>query len=125
MRRINLFLMTMCTTVLMICYPAIAKEEQNITYVDDDRCTFRLVSTDEDKIWGYTWNVFLENKTNEDLMFSIDEVSVNGAMIDPFWSNEVPAGLKENDEIHWSFTELRKYGIEDISNVDFRLRVRR
>ena len=97
--------------------------DQEMTYVDDENCTFKITGTRDDAIWGYSWDVYLENKTGKTLMFAVENVSVNGAMIDPFWATEVPSGMKKNSSISWSKQEFAKYGIEDVEAIEFTLHV--
>lgn len=46
--------------------------------VDDDNITVTFIGTEYDDIWGYTVKLFLVNKTDTSVMFSADDVSVNG-----------------------------------------------
>lgn len=64
-------------------------EFQAQTIVDNEFCTMILESLDENGMWGYSWKVQLENKTDKNLMFGIDDCSVNGVMADPFWSSRI------------------------------------
>lgn len=97
--------------------------EQEIVLADDENCTFKLVSVIPDNPWGYTWNVYLENKTEQNLMFFLEDVSINGIMCDPFWATIVLAGSEANQEINWAFDEFERIGITDVTAVEFRLSV--
>lgn len=101
----------------------LADEFEEIVIVDDENCCFKITGVDEDNIWGYTWNVYAENKTDKTLMFSFDDVAVNGYMCDPFWATEVSAGMKSNSEISWFTNEFEENGITGVENVVFTLRV--
>lgn len=94
-----------------------------VVLVDDENCTFKITSIDEDNLWGYTLNVYLENKTDLELMFSLDEVSVNGYMCDPFWATTVSGGKKANDGISFSESDFEKNGITDVTDITFTLNV--
>lgn len=68
--------------------------------VDDENCRFTIKKAEDSGIWGFTIKVSCENKTaDQTLMFSLDNVSVNGYMSDPFWATEVSAGKIANEEI--------------------------
>ena len=84
-----------------------------------------LESIDETGMWGYSWKVQLENKTDKNLMFGIDDCSVNGVMADPFWSSSVAAGKKSNETISWSSSLFEENGIssDNVTQVIFDLRV--
>jgi hypothetical protein len=91
--------------------------------VDDDNVTFIITSAGESRIWGFTLNVFMGNKTDLDLMFSFDNVSVNGFMIDPFWASEVAAGKKSNTEISFSSSAFERSNIISVDEITFTLTV--
>ena len=93
------------------------------TIVDKDGVKFEITGVEEDGFWGYTWNVYIENNTDQSLMYSLDDVSVNGVMVDPFWATEVEAGKKSNNDISWSGSALEEVGIDEVTVVDFQLRI--
>lgn len=91
--------------------------------VDDDNCTVIIKGIDPDNLFGYTLNVYLENKTDKELMFSVDDVSVNGFMCDPFWASTVSAGKKANEQINFLESEFEKNGIQEVKEISFTLNV--
>lgn len=98
-------------------------EFQEEILVDNENCTFKITDIESDGDWGYTLKVYLENKTDKNLMFSWDDVSVNGFMCDPFWATSVQAGKKANSEISFSETDFEENGIENVENIEFKLSV--
>ena len=90
---------------------------EQIVLVDDENCTMIIKSVDAGNIMGYTLNVFLENKTDKELMFSVDNVSVNGYMCDPFWASTVSAGKKANRQIQFSESDFAENGIREVSEI--------
>ena len=101
--------------------PEITFTEQVL--VDDENCTVKITGIEDDSIWGYTLKVYLENKTDLELMFSVDGVSVNGYMCDPFWGSSVTAGMKSNEEISFSAEAFERNGITTPTDIQFKLRV--
>lgn len=91
--------------------------------VDNDACTVKVTAIDADNIWGYTLKVYLENKTDLELMFSVSDTSVNGFMCDPFWAATVTPGMKANEEISFSNTDFELNGITDVTDITFTLNV--
>jgi len=91
--------------------------------VNNEHCTFTITSIDPDNMWGFTVKALCENKSNINLMFSWDDVSVNGYMIDPFWASEVAAGKKSNVEISFSNSQLKKSNIASVEEIIFTLGV--
>lgn len=91
--------------------------------VDDENCTFKVTAIDADNLWGYTLKVYLENKTNKELTFSVNDVSVNGFMCDPFWAANVTADMKANEEISFSKDSFSANGITTVTDIAFTLSV--
>lgn len=91
--------------------------------VDNESCTFTVKSIELDDVWGFTLNVLCENKTDKNVMFSWDSVSVNGYMLDPFWATSVTAGNKANSTISFYDTDLADCGISTVDEITFMLSV--
>jgi len=100
-----------------------APQFEEITLVDDENCTVIVKSIDPNNLFGYTLNVYLENKTEKELMFSVDQVSVNGFMCDPFWASAVSAGKKANEQISFSESDFETNGIKEVTDISFTLNV--
>lgn len=98
-------------------------EFEELVLADDENCTVKITAVDAESIWGYALNVYLENKTDMELMFTVEDVSVNGFMCDPFWACSVAAGKKANEQIGFSDTDFEKNGIETVEEITFTLRV--
>ena len=107
------------TTLPETTLPAFAP----VVLVDDENCTVTVTGIDEDALFGYTLKVFLENKTDKELMYSLDNVSVNGFMCDPFWAATVAAGKKSNEEITFFDSDFEANGITEVSEITFTLQV--
>ena len=91
--------------------------------VNDDNLKFEITGIGQDSIWGYTWKVTAENKTDQPVLVSMDNVSVNGVMCDPFWATEIAAGKIANQEVSWSEDSFSQNGISEVSQVTFILRM--
>lgn len=100
-----------------------APQFQEIPLVDDANCTVILKSIDEENLFGYTLNVFLENKTDKELMYTVDSVSVNGFMCDPFWATTVAPGKKANAQITFMESDFETNGITEVQDITFTLKV--
>ena len=100
-----------------------APQFSEITLVDDANCTVTVKSIDEDALFGYTLNVYLENKTDKELMYTVDNVSVNGFMCDPFWATTVAPGKKSNAQITFMESDFESNGITEVEDITFTLKV--
>lgn len=96
---------------------------QELTLVEDANCTVKVTAVQAEKDGGFTIQVFLENKTDKELMYTVDDVSVNGFMCDPFWASTVSAGKKSNEKISFSASDFKDNNIEKVESVTFTLKV--
>lgn len=87
--------------------------------IDNEYVSVTVTGYEEDEIWGYTVNLYLLNKTDKNVMFSVDEASVNGYMADPFYAASVSAGKCAFSSISWSDTTLEENSITDIEQIEF------
>lgn len=90
--------------------------------VDNEYVTAIVTGYEFDDIWGYTANLFLVNKTDKEIMFSVDEVSVNGYMIDPFWADSILPGKCSFSSISWFNDSLQENGITEVEEIEFLFR---
>lgn len=99
----------------------IAGPEQVIA--DNDLFTFTIRGRDEDNIWTYNLNLYIENKSEQDLVFSWQDVQVNGVPADPWLYCTVPAGLRTCFNLYFNEDDMQAKEIDAIKTVDFRLKV--
>ena len=98
-----------------------AQSSDNVI-VDNESVTVVVTSYEDDPIWGYTVNLFLLNKTDKNVMFSVDEASVNGYMADPFFATSVSAGKCAFGSMAWPDSSLQENGITEVEEIEFLLR---
>ena len=100
--------------------PPHPNHETQVVFADDENIRFVVEDAFEDTS-AYVLQVYLENKTPRNLMYSWDLVSVNGKMIDPFWATSVTAGKRTCSEISFYRSELEAKGITGVSEIEFKL----
>ena len=71
----------------------------------------------------YEISVYLKNDTDRNAMFSVDDVSVNGFMMNPYWAKEMPARSQAISTITWSKDDFEENGIVDVSEIEMKVRV--
>ncbi len=86
--------------------------------VDNDDITVIITGFEHDDFWGYTMKLFLVNKTDNTLMFSAKDVSVNGFMCDPYWATTVGAGKMKFATAYWSDSDFEKNGITTVEEIE-------
>lgn len=116
-RRWAILILTVCMSLLF----SFASAEETIL-VDNENVTFQIVGFAEDPIWGQTMNVYLENKTDKTLVYTIEACAINGVMNDPFWATEVLPGSKANESISW-MSPSGNASSAGITKLDFTLRI--
>ena len=104
-------------TLVLPQHPA---RDTQVVIADDENVRFVIEDT-LDASSSYTLQVYMENKTDRNLMYSWDLVSVNGKMIDPFWAASVTAGKRACSEISFYRNDLEANDISDISEIEFKL----
>lgn len=90
--------------------------------IDNEYVTVIVTGYEDDEIWGYTVNLFLLNKTDKNVMFSVDDASVNGYMADPFYATSVSADKCAFSSMSWSDTTLEENNITNIEEIEFKFR---
>lgn len=98
-----------------------AKDSDKII-LDNDYVTVIVTGYAEDDIWGYTANLFLVNKTDTEVMFGVDNASVNGYMIDPFFASSVMPNKCTFKSMSWGNSSLEENGIEKVTEIEFSLK---
>ncbi|WP_294560502.1 hypothetical protein [uncultured Traorella sp.] len=96
------------------------RESQSTDHVivDNENVTIIVTGYDEDGIWGYTMHLYLVNKTDSEVMFSVDDVSVNGFMADPFWAASVAAGKAAFSDVSWSDSTFEENDITTVEEIE-------
>lgn len=90
--------------------------------VDNDAVSITILGTEKDEIWGYTVKLYLENKTDKEVMFTTEEDSINGYMVDPFFSVSLAPGACMYSGISWSDSTLEESGIDKVESIEMVMR---
>lgn len=100
------------------------REPQNTDniIIDNDYITVIVTGYEHDDIWGYSVNLFLTNKSDKEIMLSVDNASVNGYMADPFFATSVMPGKCSFSSITWSDSVLEENNISDIEEIEISFR---
>jgi hypothetical protein len=97
-------------------------QDSDIVLVDNEYVTAIVTGFEQDSIWGYTANLFLVNKTDSTVMFTVDDVSINGFMADPFYAESVASGKCAFSAIEWSDSDLTENDITEVQEIEFKFR---
>ena len=72
---------------------------------------------------NYTLRCYLSNNSADMLVFSWEDVLVNGTHIDPMWAHEIPAGKRAYSEVTFFSVDLENAAIEAVEEIAFTLLV--
>lgn len=97
-------------------------QTNDIVLVDNDKVMVVATGYEMDDIWGFTVNLYLENKSDAEVMFSVDDASVNGYMMDPFFANSVLPGKCTFTAISWGNSSLEENKIDAVHEIEMRIR---
>lgn len=98
-------------------------QPSDLVLVDNDEITVIATGFDPGSVWGYTMNLYLVNKTDKTLMFSLENVSVNGLMVDPFWACDVIGNKVAFSSVSWNSSDFEENDITTVEEIEFSLRV--
>lgn len=98
-----------------------AEDAQKVLYEDSNIRVYMLDAYTDS--YGFNVSLYLVNYTDSTLMFSINNASVNGFMVEPFWSDSVPASARDISTVTWYKSDLEENDIATVEDVEFTLRV--
>lgn len=79
---------------------------------------------------GYSYDetpaltIYMENNTDALLSFSADDVTINGFMCDPYWSESVAPGMAAYSQMGWSNSTLESSHLTSVDSISFTAKVR-
>ena len=90
--------------------------------LDEEEILIVLKSFKETKTES-AFKIYIENNTDTKINILADEVSVNGIMMQPYFGIELEAGKKSNGDMSFNSSELKKYKIDSIKNLEFKFSI--
>ncbi|MCD8383124.1 MAG: hypothetical protein LUC30_09515 [Clostridiales bacterium] len=97
--------------------------DTDIVLVDNEYVTVIVTGCEYDDVWGYAVNLYLVNKTDSKVMYSVDNASVNGYMVDPYYADTVAAGTCAFSSMYWYSEDLEDNGITEVDEIEFELNI--
>ena len=114
------------------CVTIQTSEYENMDTVADDTGVelynegdIRIVgkTVDENSFWGTAILLYCENNSGKNIGISVDEMSINGFMMDPLFTTTVYDGKMAFEDITIFSEDLVANGIEAIEDVEIRFHV--
>ncbi len=73
--------------------------------------------------WGYAADLYIVNKMDIGAVIKLDDVAVNGFMLNPYFYHDISAKGCDYQEISWSMEDLNDQGITKVEEITFTLRL--
>ena len=80
-------------------------------------------TVDEDSFWGMAILLFCENNSGKDVNIDVDDMSINGYMMTPYFSCTVYDGKKAIDDITIMSSDLEASGVESVETAELKFRI--
>lgn len=91
------------------------------TIYDKNNITVTVKGLEDDSIFGPSIKILIENNSDKNITIQTRNESINGYMASFLLSASIVAGKKSNDTITLSSSDLKRYGIETIADIEFQL----
>lgn len=80
-------------------------------------------TVDENSFWGTAILLYIENESGRNVGINVDDMSINGFMLTPYFSTTVYDGKKAVDDITIMSSELEENGITSIEEVELKFHI--
>lgn len=80
-------------------------------------------AVDENSFWGTAILLYIENTSGTNVGISVDEMSINGFMMEPYFSTTCYDGKKSIDAITVFSSDLEANGIESIEEAELKFHI--
>ena len=98
-------------------------QDTDIVLFENEACAMIITGFPESKLWGFQAQVYLVNKTQQTLMFSVGDAAINGFMCDPFFAQSVAPGKRCITALTWTRDALSQNGIGSVHQLSLPVRV--
>lgn len=80
-------------------------------------------TVDENSFWGTAILLYCENKSGKNVGISVEEMSINGFMMNPLFSTTLYDGKMSIDDITIFSSDLEDNGIESIDEIELKFHI--
>lgn len=106
-----------------IVYSARKTAPSKRVVADHNKLRFVIFGQKEHDAWGDTFRCYLENKSDQTLLFAWDDAGLNECMADPFFAKAIAPSMRCYCEIGFSSSDLEENGIADVEEIEYCIRV--
>lgn len=98
-----------------------AKETDKVL-IDNEFVKVTAIGAEMDEEYGcYDLNLYVENKTDNQVMFDAENVSINGYMIEAYWAVVLNPKTVGFSTMSWYSDELEENDISEVEEIEFEL----
>lgn len=95
-----------------------------IIVADNADCSVKITGMEIDALWGLALRVQIENRTEDaSRVVCVDSAAINGVQCASFFSVDVTAGKKANEDITFATEILDDGGVGDYTDIELTFRV--
>lgn len=98
-------------------------QDSDQVLIDNEYATVVVTGYEQNDIWGYQIHLYVTNKTDTTAMFSADNLSINGYMLDALAAESVIPHTSAFTTISCFNDELEKNKITEVEDIEFTLRI--
>lgn len=95
-----------------------ACEDDGFELYNQDGILIKGKYVDENSFWGTAVLLYIENNTEKNVGINCDNMSINGFMVEPYFSSTIYAGKKAISDITILSTDLDNNGITSVDDVE-------
>ena len=92
----------------VIVYPAKKTARSAQVVVQNEKLYFAVLGQENHEIWGYTLHCYLENRSDQPLLFVWDDAGLNECRTDPYFSKEIAPGMSSDCDICFSSSDFEE-----------------
>ncbi|MBQ8279154.1 MAG: hypothetical protein IJZ23_04880 [Roseburia sp.] len=98
-------------------------DDTGVELYNDNGVRILAKTVDENSFWGTAILLYCENNSGKNIGISVDEMSINGFMMNPLFTTTVYDGKMALDEITIFSEDLVANGIENIEDVELKFHI--
>lgn len=100
-----------------------ALDEEGTVLYNEEGIKIVGKAVDENSFWGTAILLYCENTSGQNIGISVEDMSINGFMMTPFFYTTVYDGKKSIDDITVFSSDLEENGIESIEQVELEFHI--
>ena len=89
--------------------------------MDTEELYVEVLGEEPNSSWGYGLNVKIVNRSERNLVVSLEQGNLNGCQVMTLFATQVAPGETVTDSIEWMSEDIKKYGITEITRISLKM----